>query len=147
MSGSGISWAICKSAPRSGQITMPVPHHSVFYRPDALPAAQPTVSKHWRTIFHYCILYQDFCSTDVFFAVTLGLAWYSKRKSLRMTGDNFYDWIALLLLQTSKQWQQTGPLFLDPRSDFQLSQRKGCCSLHADSLTPTLLHHLPINTE
>ena len=27
---------------------MPAPHHSVFYRPDALPAAQPTVSKHWR---------------------------------------------------------------------------------------------------
>jgi len=26
--------------------TMPAPHHSVFYRPDALPAAQPTVSKH-----------------------------------------------------------------------------------------------------
>jgi len=23
-------------------------HHSVFYRPDALPAAQPTASKHWR---------------------------------------------------------------------------------------------------
>ena len=48
MSDSGISWAICKSAPRSRQITMPVPHHSVFYRPDALPATQPTVSKHWR---------------------------------------------------------------------------------------------------
>ena len=30
MSGSGISWAICKSAPRSRQITTPVPHHSVF---------------------------------------------------------------------------------------------------------------------
>ena len=42
VSGSGISWAICKSAPRSRQITMPAPHHSVFYRPDALPAAQPT---------------------------------------------------------------------------------------------------------
>jgi len=27
------------------QITMPAPHHSVFYRPDALPA-QPTASKH-----------------------------------------------------------------------------------------------------
>ena len=39
---------ICKSAPRSRQITMPTPHHSVFYRPDALPATQPTVSKHWR---------------------------------------------------------------------------------------------------
>ena len=30
------------------KITMPVPHHSVFYRPDALPATQPTSSKHWR---------------------------------------------------------------------------------------------------
>ena len=26
--------------------TMPAPHHSVFYRLDALPAAQPTASKH-----------------------------------------------------------------------------------------------------
>jgi len=42
VSGSGISWAICKSATRSRQITTPAPHHSVFYRPDALPATQPT---------------------------------------------------------------------------------------------------------
>jgi len=48
VSGSGISWAICKSAPCSRQITMPVPQHPVFYRSDAFPAAQPTVSKHWR---------------------------------------------------------------------------------------------------
>jgi len=34
----------CKSAPCSRQITTPAPHHSVFYRPDALPAAQPTTS-------------------------------------------------------------------------------------------------------
>jgi len=46
VSGSGISWAICKSASRSRQTS--APHHSVFYRPDALPAAQPTASKHWR---------------------------------------------------------------------------------------------------
>ena len=44
MSGSGISWAVCKSAPRSKQITTPAPHHSVFYRLDALPAA------HWRLL-------------------------------------------------------------------------------------------------
>ena len=44
VSGSGISWAICKSAPRSRQITTPAPHHSVFYRLDALPATQPTNS-------------------------------------------------------------------------------------------------------
>ena len=29
VSGSGISWAICKSAPRSRQITTSAPHHSV----------------------------------------------------------------------------------------------------------------------
>ena len=46
--GSGISWAICKCAPRTKQITTPAPHHSDFYRPDALPVAQPTASKHWR---------------------------------------------------------------------------------------------------
>ena len=50
VSGSGIHWAIRKSAPRSRQITMPATHHSVFYRPDALPVAQPTESKHWRQI-------------------------------------------------------------------------------------------------
>jgi len=43
--GSGISWAICKSAHRCKQTTTPAPHHSVFYRPDALPVAQPTPSK------------------------------------------------------------------------------------------------------
>ena len=48
MSGSGTSWAICKSAPRSRQITMPASHQSVFYRLDALPAAQLKASKHWR---------------------------------------------------------------------------------------------------
>ena len=44
VSGSGNSWAraICKSAPRSRQIIMPAPHHSVF---TGLPAAQQTTSK------------------------------------------------------------------------------------------------------
>ena len=28
------------------QITTPAPHHSSFYGPDALPATQPTASKH-----------------------------------------------------------------------------------------------------
>ena len=48
VSGSGIHWDICKSAPCSRQITMPAPHCSVFYRPDAFPTTQPTASKHLR---------------------------------------------------------------------------------------------------
>jgi len=46
VSGSGISWTICKSAPHCRHITMPASHHSVFYRPDVLPSTQPTASKH-----------------------------------------------------------------------------------------------------
>ena len=43
MSGSGISWAICKSALRSRQITMPAPHHSVFLQAGC-PSCHPTNS-------------------------------------------------------------------------------------------------------
>ena len=41
-SGSGISWAICKSASRSRQITTPAPHYSVFtdWMPFLLPNQQ-----------------------------------------------------------------------------------------------------------
>jgi len=38
-------WVALVSAPRSRQITTSTPHHSIFYRPDALPDVQPTVSK------------------------------------------------------------------------------------------------------
>ena len=43
MSGSGISWAICKSAPRFRQITMPASHHSVFLQAGC-PSCHPTNS-------------------------------------------------------------------------------------------------------
>jgi len=43
MSGSGISWATCKSASRSRQITMPVPHHSSFLQAGC-PSCHPTNS-------------------------------------------------------------------------------------------------------
>jgi len=47
VSDSGISSVICKSAPCPRQITTPAPHQSIFYRPDALSAAQPTASHSW----------------------------------------------------------------------------------------------------
>jgi len=50
VSGSGISWAICKSTPRSRQITMPAPHHTVFYGLDALPTAQSAASRKKRPL-------------------------------------------------------------------------------------------------
>ena len=67
VSGIDISWAICKqSAPRSRQITMPAPHQSVFYRPDALPAAQPTASMHWRQMHCMCTVWQHICTISVY---------------------------------------------------------------------------------
>ena len=42
VSGSGISWAICKSAPRSRLITTPAPHHSVLQA--GCPSCRPTNS-------------------------------------------------------------------------------------------------------
>ena len=80
VSGSGISWAVCKFAPRSRQITTPV-----FYRPDALPAAQPTVSKHRRQ----SRLLQCFCNKhwdSLSFAetkVSNFVVWETETKSLR----------------------------------------------------------------
>ena len=43
VSGSGISWAICKSAPRSRLITTPAPHHSGFLQAGC-PSCRPTNS-------------------------------------------------------------------------------------------------------
>jgi len=45
VSGSGISWAYANLhlAPRDNRAAS---NNSVFYRPDALPATQPTASKH-----------------------------------------------------------------------------------------------------
>ena len=45
VSGSGISWAYASLHLAPDRITTPAPHYSFFYRPDALPVAQPTVSK------------------------------------------------------------------------------------------------------
>ena len=94
-SGSGISWAICNSAPRSRQITMPVPHHSLFYRPYALPAAQPTASKHWRhkhwrhTYFHF--------RSKIFFSPSCGGG------SFTMLGKHYKHLIPWLLFALSSE--------------------------------------------
>jgi len=47
----GFSDAVASVGPYANNLhlattTTPTPHHSNFYRPDALPDAQPTVSKH-----------------------------------------------------------------------------------------------------
>ena len=43
LSGSGISWAVCKSAPCSWQITTPAPHHSFFLQAGC-PSCRPVLT-------------------------------------------------------------------------------------------------------
>ena len=72
VSGSGISWPICKSASRSRQITMPVPHHWGFFigRMPLLPPNQQrqstegVVNVTHLTYFYYDLLY---CHTVHFY--------------------------------------------------------------------------------
>jgi len=93
VSGSAIRWAICKSAPRSRHITTPAPHRSFFYRPDALPAALPTVSKHWRQIlilivneFNIISLAADICKQQiplVTYSIMMNVPWRRFNQSVK----------------------------------------------------------------
>ena len=51
VSGSGISWAICKSAPRSRQMTTPAPHHC-FFTGRMCPSCRPTNSVKALKVLH-----------------------------------------------------------------------------------------------
>jgi len=46
------------------QITTPAPHHSVFYRPDALPAAQPTKHLAWTCVLFLFFDMQCTCTSS-----------------------------------------------------------------------------------
>ena len=95
MSGSGISWAICKSAPRSRQITMPPNHHSVFYRLDALPATQPTASKHWRQILTNKTVQENTDKQTQYKSEKVNNLKYSRTK---------LPWFSCLLQHSARKW-------------------------------------------
>ena len=69
--GSGISWAICKSASRSIQITMPVPHHWGFIgrMPFLPPNQQRQSTKGVVNMTHLTYVYYDllYCYTVHFY--------------------------------------------------------------------------------
>ena len=95
VSGSGISWAICKFAPHSRQTTMPAPYHSVstgqlpFLPPnqqrqntegvtDMYPFCHPTItSKHWskvKALNQISDLTSSFCHLT--FYIVYGIQWF-----------------------------------------------------------------------
>ena len=81
----------------------------VFYRPDALPAAQPTASKHWRqsalkavSSRSQCAVYWFTCLSVWFFVHILCCVWYTENMtacchlpSIKIHVYNFLSTIAL----------------------------------------------------
>jgi len=66
VSGSGICWAICRSPSHPRQPRQ----HSVFYRPDALPAAQPRASMHCHSPLIITLVLFMFTLMPLFFTLS-----------------------------------------------------------------------------
>ena len=65
VSGSGISCAMCKSAPRSRQVTTPAPHHSVFLQAGC-SSCRPTNSiKALKARSRTCSLYRKYLAPKI----------------------------------------------------------------------------------
>jgi len=72
----------------------PPPSPPFFYRPDALPAAQPTASKHWRQLVHsgyVFIMCNSYVlqSTDDWCYILRQLQWVSAFMQLHLTAIKF----------------------------------------------------------
>ena len=60
VSGSGISWAICKFTPRFRQIIMPAPHHSIFLQARCKDRSQHKLTKLSNNINVFVIFRRSF---------------------------------------------------------------------------------------
>ena len=93
VSGSGISWAICKSALWSREIAVPAPHHSVFYGwVPFLPPSQQRQSTEGRISLTACMsitlctldcdysMYVDYCIARLYLSVMFAERWHSVRR-------------------------------------------------------------------
>jgi len=97
VSGSGISWAICKSAPRSRQTTTPAPHHSVFY--DRMPFLLPNQQRQstegtilWSAlsdIMTASVIQISWCVTLFPSSAIFWMFEFSKTRAFRLYGKNF----------------------------------------------------------
>ena len=100
----------CKSAPCCRQAATPAPHHSVFYTPDALPAAQSTASKHWRQLppmFKYINKWSsNVCNIDYFFAMLLRMFLLHKsRINLESTRYALDIIVTVFVLSSTSIWR------------------------------------------
>jgi len=105
VSGSGISWAICKSTPRSRQITTTAPHHSVFtgWMPFLLPIQQHQSTEGTNDNNKW---YEQQISV-------VGCLWYHRNQSWRLENTRWFLW---------KRFSCCWNLVIEPRHGSQWKQ-------------------------
>jgi len=112
MESDGDNWSYksCKAPVKSSP---PTNQHPTFYRPDALPVTQPTVSNHWREKYYipWTCLYPK-------------LTWGSTKKTLSLTTNSSWlpwwglRWLLSALLcsvENKTKFVRPRPLLTRPR--------------------------------
>ena len=96
ISGSGISLAICKSAPCFRQIIMTAPYHSVFLQAGC-PSCHPTNSV--QTESTYGSFFNDLLITDftAFSAFTLLVGWQEGHPACKKLSRGMLVWLCALV--------------------------------------------------
>ena len=119
MSGSGISWAICKSAPRSKQMTTPELHHSVFlqagWRMPFLPPNQQRQSTEGTFFLTSLLIYLQrptYC------------AWVCVLRGQRSGGRRLDDDVVELDVVSSADRQRAGALAAGQQQQQQQQQQQ-----------------------
>ena len=98
VSGSGITRAVCKSAPRSRQITMPAPHYSVFLQAGC-PICRPTNSvKALKVVLTYQQSVFKRYHSDKHFSEFLPTTWRQKSTGIDMEHNYVTDTLCILFL-------------------------------------------------
>ena len=113
---------VCTSLQTDNHASTPPGRHSVVYRPDALPAAQPTASKHWRqlTLFRNLFgnVWHNFSAFDV--PSVLWRCWFGGMKGIRPVKNISCGVLAWLFVS----------------SDVHICIWPSCCHCHSLSLAP-----------
>jgi len=139
MSGSGISWVICKSAPSCRQITMPAPHHSVFIsRMPFLPPNQQhqstegTWMDYWWIFFHVLDVPPDTNHKTIHWTLSSLHNSYPEGKLHPLKGQHagIPDQYVYYCISSSTSWHQTTDVNIFLKSTVTFQWKMSIVCLH-----------------
>ena len=104
----------------------------VFYRPDALPAAQPTASKHWR--HKYCFLYCEvLCSAYAYNCLPLCLLYVTRGRCSVLLWRHYIQYcVSMYITSTVRCYALPVLWILHMQEVCWSSATKGWLNMHTD---------------